>query len=767
MRQSLRIRIFITIFISVSIIYAISTTLILLEVKQIFTQNLITETRKLIKNHTILFNKFFEEDIEILHSLKNTMSALSQQHRYENFLNDEDFIVEEIMQETDQFTALGINWEFAYIDSTYKKNHGRVKFDYFWENGSVKMMRDTLNLEKDDIDSYYYKFKRGKKDGVTDIYTYSYTGRQEDEQLVTSIAVPVLQNDQFVGLIVGDIALDRFSEIISEVKPVSEARTFLISESGNIVANSDNQHINKHIGEILKNDLVKHNVISKISELKSVYYVEKDEFGEENIVIIEPFYFGSIKSVWSVGVIIPKSTVSKISNRILFLGLVIAVFGFLLLIITVIVVSNSITKPINEAANSLFKLSKLEIKDDLKLEIKNKDEIGQMNGAINTLVDSLSEIKKFSQDISKGNLNTELKVKGDTDVLGHALLEMQRSLRIAKIEEEKREKEEKMQKWAVKGESDISTILREYAQNIDELAYQIISYLVKYTGASQGALFIINEEKRRIELQAAYAYNLRKFVQKHIPLGVGLVGRAVEENETIYITDIPEGYTSIISGLGEREPRSLLIVPFNFNKVIYAVVELASFEDFKPHVRRFVERIGVSVASTVANLKITLKSNELVADLQKRSDELSMKEEIMRENIEEMQTTQNEMQRRGEEYENVVSALNMVSYVVEYDMDRRIININDKFLKLIGKSKKEMIGTEQGVYMINEDRETQLNQLWEQLSLGKVTIFDQQAVIGTKILWFSEAYIPIFDDAGRPYKVINIINDITNWKDDK
>ena len=343
-----------------------------------------------------------------------------------------------------------------------------------------------------------------------------------------------------------------------------------------------------------------------------------------------------------------------------------------------------------------------------------------------------------------------------------ALVEMQRSLKIAKIEEEKRNNEDAMQKWAIDGEAEISSILRQHAQDMDQLSYQVVSYLVKYTEASQGALFIINEEDKMIELVAAYAYNRRKFLYKNIPFGIGLVGRSVQEGETIYINDIPPDYTSISSGLGEDKPRTLLIVPFKFNEVIYAVVELATFRDFKPHVRRFVERIGISVASTVANLRITLTTNKLVADLQKRSNELLAKEEAMRQNLEEMQSTQDEMNRKTNEYESIVNALNQTSYVIEYDMNRRVIGINEKFLSLIGKSKNDMLGTRQGAFMIDEEKDKELDKLWANLELGRVSMFTQQVAIETKVLWFSEAYIPVFDDSGKPFKVINIANDVTS-----
>ena len=227
------------------------------------------------------------------------------------------------------------------------------------------------------------------------------------------------------------------------------------------------------------------------------------------------------------------------------------------------------------------------------------------------------------------------------------------------------------------------------------------------------------------------------------------------------MTDIPEDYTSISSGLGETKPKTLLIVPFKFNEVIYAVAELASLHTFKPHIRQFIERIGVSVASTIANVKISAQTSKLVEQLRQRTKELTTQEEEMRQNLEEMKVTQEELKRKAQEYENIVNALNQVSFVLEYDMDRTLVNANQRFVDFIGIPREELIGTKLGSYMVDPNKEEILDKLWEDLKYGKIKTLTQHHVMGNKEFWFAEAYIPIFDEKGKPYKVINIVNDIT------
>jgi len=765
MRRSLRLRIFFSIFISVSIIYIIAIMMILVQVQSIFTKNLTNETRSLVRSSSTYFNVVFNQDIEILRALKNTLNAIYQdENNFESYIEQQNKILKEVISETPQFLSIGISWELHSIYRSYTKSHGRYRYLYFWQDGNFVSKLDTLNIEEEALSSLYYLFKISMQENITDIYFDTYTGLKDDEQLMTSIGIPIIRNNRFSGIVVADISLDRLNEIITQFKPIPEAQSFIISHTGNIVANSEGKYINQPFSKILKNDASKRNLLFSIQNAQSISYIQKDSLGNRNFVILEPFYFGSIDRAWSLGTIVPLKVIRKDSNKLIKIAIVLAIIGLILIIIITLLILNSIIKPINYAVDSLEKISNFDISNHYKMKKESSDELGRMVISINNLIDSLTEIKTFTFEISKGNLNVNYKPKGEKDELGSAILEMQRSLKIAKIEEEKRASEEKIQNWVINGESKIAEILREYSQNMEQLSYEVVSYLVKYTNAAQGALFMIHKEEKEIELLSAYAYERRKFLQKIIPFGVGLVGRSVQEGEVVYITDIPQGYSSISSGLGDKQPRSLLIVPFKFNEVIYSVIELNSFGEFKPHVRKFIEKIGISVASTIANLQITLRTNKLVSNLQEKSKNLENHDEELKQNIEELKTTQNELVRKLSGYENIVNALNKVSYVVEYNMERKIIDINNKFLSFLNKTRSDMLDIEQGIYINDSEQRKQLDNLWKSLNNGKITMFKQNILIGGKTYTLSEAYIPIFDENGKIYKVINIANDISNQK---
>ena len=341
-------------------------------------------------------------------------------------------------------------------------------------------------------------------------------------------------------------------------------------------------------------------------------------------------------------------------STIILMSIIILVVAFIMAYIT----SISLVRPINYVKNILQKMAQ-GILPEKRIK-EGQDEIGQMSTALNNLVRGLKDISDFSVEIGKGNFQSDFNPLSDQDVLGNSLIEMREELKKAAEEEEKRKKEDEQRNWATQGIARFSDILRSNNDNMDVLSYQIISNLVKYLDANQGGLFIMNnndEENIFLEMTACYAYNRKKFMEKRIEFGEGLIGRCVQEGETIYLTDIPEDYVNITSGLGQENPRSLLIVPLKLNEEIYGVIEIASFNKFQKFQIDFVEKIGESIASTVSTVKINIQTTELLEQSRQQAEEMASQEEEMRQNMEELRATQEQSARREAELQQKVEEL--------------------------------------------------------------------------------------------------------------
>ena len=227
---------------------------------------------------------------------------------------------------------------------------------------------------------------------------------------------------------------------------------------------------------------------------------------------------------------------------------------------------------------------------------------------------------------------------------GAELQDYLRSLEVARQEEEQRN-------WAAQGFTQFASILRSN-EDIKQLADELLMGLTKYIDANQGALYIVEGEKEelRLELKSCYAYNRKKFNEKSIEPGEGLVGQCYLEKDTIYISDVPKGYTYITSGLGDATPSNILIVPLIANDKVEGILEFASFKIFTPPVISFVEKLSVDIAATLNISSINSLTRRLLNEAREQAEQMRSQEEEMRQNMEELAATQEEMQRKEKEY---------------------------------------------------------------------------------------------------------------------
>ncbi|GAA0892379.1 hypothetical protein GCM10009122_20580 [Fulvivirga kasyanovii] len=284
----------------------------------------------------------------------------------------------------------------------------------------------------------------------------------------------------------------------------------------------------------------------------------------------------------------------------------------------------------------------------------------------------------FADSISQGNLSAKYGAD-KADRLGESLMNMRSSL----IEASEREAKEK---FVNVGLASIGEILRNNADNLDVLCDNVIEKLVNYMKANQGGIFILNKDENTdetyLELMACRAYERKKYLEKRIEVGQGLVGQAAIEKETIYMLDIPKGYLNITSGLGLATPNSLLIVPLKSNEEVVGVIEMASFEKFSDTDIEFLEKVGESIASTVISAKTNQTTKELLEQSRQMTEEMQAQEEEMRQNMEEMQATQEEMARTQKELsakEANLNALinNTTDSIITIDRNYRIVVMNE------------------------------------------------------------------------------------------
>ncbi len=308
----------------------------------------------------------------------------------------------------------------------------------------------------------------------------------------------------------------------------------------------------------------------------------------------------------------------------------------------------------------------------------------------------IASATEFVREIERGNLDVSI----GTEIIDS---ELKTSLVNMRDQMKKYSLTEKQRNWVNEGLAKFVQILRSgNTGGRQQLADSIIRNLVNYLKANQGALFALNDDDPKnifLEIEACYAYDRKKFLEKRIALGEGLAGQVVLEKSTLYMTDVPKDFIKITSGLGEALPRNILLVPLKLDEKIFGVVELASFLTFEPYEIEFVEKLGESIAATVAAVKSIERTNDLLKETQLQTEQLKAQEEEVRQNLEELSATQEAMQRAMKEVEIkelYVSQILNTSQDTIYTVDQefRFVTWNSMFA---GAAERHNIRIEKGM----------------------------------------------------------------------
>ena len=156
---------------------------------------------------------------------------------------------------------------------------------------------------------------------------------------------------------------------------------------------------------------------------------------------------------------------------------------------------------------------------------------------------------------------------------------------------------------------------------------------------------------------SCYAYEKKKYLDLKIKKGQGLVGQVWQEGKSIYLTEVPENYVTITSGLGESTPRSILVVPLYFNDEVQGVIELASFNVFEEYELGFVDKVTESISAALSSVKINTSTKVLLQDSSDLTNQMREQEDLMFSKVEELNQVQEEFREREASYRKEINRL--------------------------------------------------------------------------------------------------------------
>ncbi len=749
------------------IIYVVAIGYISLSNRKMVYQNITDITNKTVQNYAEGIANKLNADMSVVKTLSNSYLV------YETMSNPEwkklfESMYLEVYTKNPHFYSLWDSWELSAIDPNWEKSHGRYSM-VITRNSSGNIISDSSYRSMETVSELYDKIiKLRKIPSIWEPYLDNYAVGVSERSLMTTLNSPIMKDGQYIGLVGVDITLSNFQQIVSEITPFENSYAFMVSYEGLIAGHPNTEYLQVELEELFPEDFTTFDILAKIKSGMPFSYISKNDKGVELYYSYAPIIVDGTNTPWSIAISVPVSTIMAKANRNFRISMIVGIIGILLIVLVIAIISKNITNPLAKITQLLKNLSKGHIDDNMRIKIETGDEIEEMTDALNNSIDGLNKKVDFANHIGQGELNHNFDLLSDEDILGKSLIEMRSSLVKADEENEKRKIEDEKRRWTNEGLAKFADILRQNNDNLENLATEIIMNLVDYLKGNQGGLFVLNDNDKEniyFNLLSAFAYDRRKYMQKHIKIGEGLIGTCAIEKKTIFMTAIPQDYIEITSGLGGANPNCLLIVPLKLEDDVLGMLEIASFNVFEKHEIEFVEKLAESIASTFSSVKINIRTSELLERSQQQAEEMAAQEEEMRQNMEELQATQEESSRKSAETEGLVEALNTSSYVIEYSLDGNIQNVNDNYLTLLGLTRDEVIGTHHSGNMeFTKQQKTEYEKFWRELRSGKV-IKETTTTKANGIEYvFAETYTPIRNADGEIYKILKISNNITDFQ---
>lgn len=244
----------------------------------------------------------------------------------------------------------------------------------------------------------------------------------------------------------------------------------------------------------------------------------------------------------------------------------------------------------------------------------------------------------------------------------------QRNLQMASEELEKKlieiDQQRKADNLSKKMDDEILQIndyLNSEDVSIEEMLNEVLKRVVKFLGATQGAIFIHEKENALVRLQAKYAYERMKYVDggetDTYRFAEGLVGRCWAESAPIHLKELPDKYLTVTSGLGHALPKNLLLFPVQNSTSFVGVMEISSFKDLGEEGLNFLNRLNDVLSNRIVMMITSIRTTELLAESEQMREEMQSQEEELRQNSEELMATQEELSRKVQVLEDELSSL--------------------------------------------------------------------------------------------------------------
>jgi HAMP domain-containing protein/CheY-like chemotaxis protein/signal transduction histidine kinase len=332
------------------------------------------------------------------------------------------------------------------------------------------------------------------------------------------------------------------------------------------------------------------------------------------------------------------------------------------------------------------------------------DNVNELAANLTTQMRAIAEV---AIAVTKGDLTRSISVQAEGEL---AILKDNVNQMIANLRDTTQKNTE--QDWLKTNLAKFTRMLQGQ-RDLETVSKLILSELAPLVAAQHGVFFLMESSGMHepyMKLLSTYAYRERKHLANRFHLGEGLVGQCALEKERILLSEVPDNYIKISSGLGESTPLNVVVLPVLFEGQVTAVIELASFRRFSEIHLTFFDQLTESIAIVLNTIAASMRTEELLKQSQSLAEELQSQQNELRETNKRLEqqaqslkasedllkNQQEQLQQTNEELEEKARLLSLQNKEVErknreIDQARRSVEDKAEQLALTSKYKSEFL----------------------------------------------------------------------------
>jgi signal transduction histidine kinase len=357
--------------------------------------------------------------------------------------------------------------QMPFVYTTYFATNNSI-----WQYGFPEWALTSAANETFDKYSWFYEADAEHDPDRRQVWTDMYFDEFQGQWMISSL-MPIYDGEEFLGIVGQDFTLQKIIEITQGSKIGNTGILFFIDNLDNIVAHPDTEFL---IGKTAANDerlnlkTLPDKALTKV--LQNLPNESGFQFTEENdrrIVMYFPLESVNWKMVYVVNEEEFLRIATETSNQYI---TSFVLFTLFIIVLIVLIINFRVAQPIKKLTKATNEISQGNL--DKKIDIKSKDEIGQLASAFNKMTEDL---KKSQEQIKKHSEDLEKQVAGRTEELGSKIKELETNraavlnmmedseeanMQLMKAQEELKKAVDELKKEDVKKDEFISVTAHEF-----------------------------------------------------------------------------------------------------------------------------------------------------------------------------------------------------------------------------------------------------------------------------------------------------------------